>query len=113
MGQLVGEERDWAHDRSLHQPWARHPHPPQVQEAPLTHVLRGVQGGFPVQGVHEEAAHGRVQGGLLGLGAPQPCQETCGDPQPPNWPEPQSGTRDLLPFPTTPLVPPRDRRSVF
>lgn len=76
------EGRGWARDRSLHQPGARHPLPPQVQGAPLTHVLREAQGGFPGQGVHEEAAHGRLQGGLLGLEAPQSCQETCGDPQP-------------------------------
>lgn len=35
-----------------------------------------------VQGVYKHAAHEWVQGGLLDLGAPQPCQETCGDPHP-------------------------------
>lgn len=35
-----------------------------------------------VQGVYKDTAHKWVQGGLLGLGAPQPFQETCGETQP-------------------------------
>lgn len=58
------------------------PSSPGCPSGPLTDMLGKVQEGFVVQGVHEDTAHKRVQGGLLGLGVPQPCQETCGDPEP-------------------------------
>lgn len=56
--------------------------PPSAPQAPLTNVLRKLQESIMVQGVYKHEAHEWVQGGLLDLGAPQPCQETCGDPHP-------------------------------
>ena len=64
-------------------PWPVPSRPPNALGAPLTNVLRKTGEGFLVQGVHKDAAHKRLQGGLLGLRVPQPCQETCGDPRTP------------------------------
>lgn len=51
------------------------PSPCRCPSGLLTNVLRKMQEGFVVQGMHKDAAHKGVQSGLLGLGAPQPCQE--------------------------------------
>lgn len=79
---MEGRRGDWRHDSSLPQPWARHPPAhPSAPQAPLTEdVLRKVREAFVVQGVYKGAAHKWMQGGLLGLSAPQPFQETCGEP---------------------------------
>lgn len=80
---------------------------PGAPQAPLTDdELRKVQEVFAIQGVYKDAAHERVQGGLLGLGAPQPCQETCGDPRPPDTrPSLSPGQGIRSPFPPAPSGP--------
>lgn len=86
---MEGRRGDWRHGSSLPQPWGRHPPAtPRAPQAPLTeNVLRMLQEAFVVQGVYKDAAHKWVQGGLLGLGAPQPFQETCGETRPQTqWP---------------------------
>lgn len=77
-----GEGMETRHEPS---PATRRAYPthPSAQEAPLTARLRKAEEGSMVQGVHEDTAHNWVQSGLLGLGAPQPCQETCADPTAP------------------------------
>lgn len=78
VGGLAGgrEEKGLEAQGAFTSPRPGTPSPCRCPSGALTNVLGKAQEGFLVQGVHKDAAHEGVQSGLLGLGVPQPCQET-------------------------------------